>query len=384
MLSDCLILVDPTCPQASLAAMRSEVYQFLLSCCLCRDLYMFSPKMTFATHAHALLGAVTQYQHAACGEEFLHLGIKIVYSIRKFWGNFENAENKSLLIHWFEEWGGITQSSIDQCSHPVQLLLLLASIEPDVSSTNDDESDNKIVPLINLLNEVLARKAKLWMLAKDPENPTKAATKLLQRLFDITRDNSPKPLDDVLSNEPSIDFIRETCQNYATFNNVMFEDDFKVSFENKMERIVRPYFMTFQFALLLREQWSLNLQDNMERIGQVPPTVLKTLHAKMQLFKKADIVNSQTQVVMFVQAFMHHDNASRAGIVDNDVQHPATLQDLIVNLRLVHYLTACKVKQSEYQKIIGNVCIEEGLRVGTEQFSSLLGHHSHGLGKQQF
>ena len=126
------------------------------------------------------------------------------------------------------------------------------------------------------------------------------------------------------------------------------------------------------------------LEDDITNTGETPIYFLRLLQTEMQVWKTAEIVNSKILITMFMQAIMHHDNATRAGIVDHDVQHPATLQELIVNLRLVRYLKACKVKQSEYVKIIGSVCLAEGLRAGTEEFNGFLGGHSHGLSKGKF
>ena len=68
--------------------------------------------------------------------------------------------------------------------------------------------------------------------------------------------DAPQPLDEVLSNETSIDSIGESCQNHATFDSDVFLLEFEESFEIKMNRLLRPYFIAFQFALFMRKNWS--------------------------------------------------------------------------------------------------------------------------------
>jgi len=52
-MTDGLILISPLCPEATKLLFRSYIYQYLCSVNLCRDLYMYHPKMTFSMHAHS-------------------------------------------------------------------------------------------------------------------------------------------------------------------------------------------------------------------------------------------------------------------------------------------------------------------------------------------
>jgi len=388
-MSDCLVLVDCTCPELSLITMRSEIYQFLSSCALCRDLHMYHPKQMFAMHAHAFVGCMTQYHNApsTSGQEFITLAIKIVYSMRKYWQGFDNEENKSLFNHWFVEWNGITQSSTDQCQHPAQLVLLLACLTNSDTETKTDDDDLHVVPMLNLFSEILARNFKAWLISKSPKtdlvvpNLQKAALKLLQKLYGITPENSPRPIDDILSDEPTIESIRETCQNYAEFDNDVFTNVFGVSWTAYVNNSLMTYREAYEAALLLRN--TNDLVHNMENLGDVPVDLVRDMHTHLQVVKTHPCY-SDTRVLqtMLTQSLFKHDNASRAGI--DDVQHPATLQAIIIDLRLVHYLEACKYKHAEYLKIIGNVSLQEGLCAGTEAFDSALGVHTHGLSYEKF
>ncbi len=401
-MSNCLVLVDCVCPKACLVAMRSEVYQYLLSCSLCNDLYMYNGQMTFAAHAHALLRCMKNYVKckSSSGIEFLTLAVKIVYSMRLFWSVFENTENKSLLKHWFEEWGTITQSLLDRCNHPVQLLLLLAVVQPSKEKEEEDNSQDKhFVPLVNLCCEVLARNFKGYLLFSTNEekknsdaiapnaqpNTKKMAIKLLQRLFGITSDNSPKPIDDVLSDEPTIESIRANCQNYADFDEALFEQEFDNNFDDAMYKMLFPYVIAYRFALQIR---TIDIQTKMEICGDVPEQLAASLHTILSTQRQTqvitDIFERKNLTAMFAQSMLCHDSANRVSIVDFDTQHPATLQDIIVELRLVYYLNACKVKSSEYLKIIGNVTLAEGLKAGSAEFDAMIGAHSHGLSREKF
>ncbi len=387
-ISDCLVLVDCTCPNASLMAMKSEIYHYLSSVCLCRDLHMYSSQMCFSMHAHALIECMRQYQsNANGGNEFVNLAIKIIYSMRKMWTGFENTENKSLFQHWFTEWGGITQSFIDKCAHPAQLVLLLACLDDDHITTETREVDDFKVPMYNLFSEVLARELKSYLIFKSTgagTNPDlqKAAIKLLQKLYNITSENSPKPLDDLLSNEPTIESIRESCQDFAEFDEAKFVLFFGLNVHEYVTNVLKPYFLAYELGLLIR---NTNVEQLMEHNGDVPVAYQTNVCNKLHLLKaQPPIVDLRVMHTMFAQSVWKHDNASRANIVDQDVQHPATLQALIVELRLVHYLEACKYKHSEYLKIIGNVSLQNGLRCGTEEFEACLGVHTHALCKEKF
>ena len=119
-ISDNLILVDPSCPNSSLIVMKSIVYQYLCSVTLCRDLYMYHSKMTYSMHAHALVKSCENINRS-----YINLSIRILYSIRKYWGRkiCTEGDNFELFNNWFVSWKGLTQSEEDSCNHPVQVLL---------------------------------------------------------------------------------------------------------------------------------------------------------------------------------------------------------------------------------------------------------------------
>ena len=129
-ITDGLVLINPTCPEMSSLLLRSEIYHYLCSTILCRDLYMYHPKMTFAMHAHALVKTVEEYHRNNKSSAYLDLGLKILYSIRKYWGSLcLSGDNVTLFKRWYQDWETITQSEKDNCNHPVQLLLMLGAYD---------------------------------------------------------------------------------------------------------------------------------------------------------------------------------------------------------------------------------------------------------------
>ena len=158
LISDVLILINPSTPNLSLTLFRSLPYQYLNSIMLCRDLYMYSPKMPFSTHSHAFLKACSNQSRA-----YIELSMKILYSMRKIWGNYsiqkEGVENENINLfkRWYS-WNTLTQKESDNCAHPVQLLLMMGVYDVESFDCDLDLFD---IPLDNLMNEFMARKMKI-------------------------------------------------------------------------------------------------------------------------------------------------------------------------------------------------------------------------------
>jgi hypothetical protein len=340
---------------------------------------MFNSQQTYAMHAHALMGTMKKYQDAPVGKEFIDLAVKIVYSMRKFWhaNDFYAAENKGLFKHWFVDLGGVTQSSIDKCNHPAQLVLLYACLQQTI------DFEEPTVPMVNLFNEVLARHLRKVLNNNEDDD---AHITLLQRLFDIRAEDSPKPTDDVFASEPLLEYTRESCKRYASFDDAYFQKEFKCDVVTFVERKLRPYFVAMCFAAKMHhEDDAQDLETNMETHGQVPSLIIESLHKDMLPAKTMGFLFGRDIIItMFAQAVMCHTSATRVSIVDKDVLHPSTLQEIIVDLRMVHYFKACKIKRTEYTKLIGNASTESGMQADDDQFDALLGHHTHGLSAEKF
>lgn len=117
-ITDCLVLIQPSAPYSYITAIKSPIYQYIASVTLCRDLYMYNPKMTFSMHAHGLVAAIKQY-YLTKSTAYLDLALRILYSIRKYWGPAlcKEGDNVNLFNHWWRELHTITQSEANQCNH---------------------------------------------------------------------------------------------------------------------------------------------------------------------------------------------------------------------------------------------------------------------------
>jgi len=405
-ITDGLVLINPSCPNASMIAIKSSIYRNICSVTLCRDLYMYHPKMTFALHAHSLVKVIQQYCENK-SSAYLDLAVRIVYSIRKFWGDYAiKGENVDLFKRWWIEWSTVTQSEKDSCSHPVQLLLMLAAFD---FGELDIDMTNFIHPLINIINELLARrmKATLKNLMKDPSDDTRyIAVKLMQSLFGITPDNSPKPNEDIMVEEPSTISMREQCQFWADIdennkNNVfaklsISEPDIETYVNNQL----MPFIQTFHFGMSVQKYFKNHSQIktwndliiSIEKEGKPTDDIIKHITTEMsQITNIYDYINIKDKAniklmahSMFLQSTLNHDSQSRTDIDKRNVLEPSTLQDLIIDLRMSHYFEACKIKKGKWLAVIGDVTFGNALSADEEGFTRIIGIHTHGHCKSTF
>jgi len=403
-ITDGLILINPMCPETSLLLRQTMIYQYLCSATLCRDLYMYNGKMTFSMHAHALVKAIDKYCENK-STAYLELAIRILYSIRKFWGKLcIDGDNIQLFRHWFELLETITQSEKDSCNHPVQLLLMLGAFDLKQLGITINNSDVQTA-LINLLNEIMARKMKIKMssfVQNQTDNTKHIAINLMQNLFDIDSTNSPLPNPDIMAEEPTLISVRESCQHWTDVNqnsNILqkFTQDDVPTFINN---ITISYLQTFHFCMSVQKYLSENninwdnIVSDMENIGNVCPKISNYLSAEMRKIQNSTIydyfnVTSDKKIEllannMFTQAILLHDSQSRFNVTQKSIFDSTTFQDTIIDLRMAVYFDACKVKKEKWLSIIGDVTFEEAFKADENVFSNMLGVHSHGLQKSQF
>jgi hypothetical protein len=401
-ISDTLILISPQCPQASLLAMKSLIYQYNCSITLCRDLYMYHPKMTFSLHAHSLIKATDEYYQNK-SSAYLKLALNIVYSIRKFWGSFEssNENNVALLKHWVEDWETITQSEGDACNHPVQLLLLFGASDLP-ASLNTIDPDSYMIPLLNLFNEVLARtmKIRLAYLATDEKTTSVVAIGLMQNLLGIGKAQCPQPDPDVMKAEPSNDEVRESCQwiKLEVKNDDILEKlNMKTDLVTFVDQTLRPYYRTYELCFAIHSylvekkiNWD-QLIVEIEKIGEFPDELVNYIQTRLILTMKKtayDYIKTENHqhvaLTMFLQATLNHDSQSRFEIDQQSVLESQTFRKMSVDLMMEFYSEACKTKRQEYMSIIGDVTYGGALIATPDQFNDMLGSHTHGWCKNKF
>lgn len=407
--TDCLLLVDPSCPELCLAAMKTPIYQYLCSITLCRDLYMYHPNMTGAMLSNALLRCFQDWtltrSESFRSEYCIQFALKIVYSINKSHPISKNSTE--LFNHWFNEWDSITQSERDGCASPVQLLLLLAQMACTDVELSIEQS---VVPLLNLCNEALSRyfKEQLYIQA-DAKQPNsrhlakKIALSAMQKLFGITPENSPQPIEDVMTEEPPLEAIRTTCQPWSTISTdyeQRFMSDFGI--EPGIGRIVqfvddfcKPWIAAFNFGLALRQACTKKSWDawstQMEELGDVPRELLSKMVVELE-FRPLDMcqvfgLGSKKSVceAMLLQACLNYDSASRSGIVNlTDLRDGQNLRNMIVDLRMGHYLEKLSSKKKLWLDMIGDATLAQALAANSEEYAQMIGRHTHGGCKDRF
>ena len=410
VVTDGLVLVSPSCPEASLLAMRSVVNQHLSSVTLCRDLYMYHPKMTFAMHAHAFVRAAAE--HGRTGSSaYLELCLRILYSMRKVWGEQRCAEgdNVALFRRWWAEWAGITQGEEDACSHPVQLVLMLGVFDLGTLGVPRGATA-EVLPFTNLVNELLARvmKAKLRGAYADQDDETihHRAVQLMQGLMGVRAGNSPRPLEDVMAEEPTLVSVRESCQRWAEVDTdadavatLRLGDAGVTAF---VEETLAPMARAFGVAAALQRHlegggrtWAEHLVPEIEREGGIPEALLKGVAAELAAegggapsvvarMGAAETSRDATALAMFLQATLHHRSQTRREITERSVVDAETLAEMVVDLRMAHYFVACKVKRQHWLSMIGDVTYEAAYKGDLSVFAGMVGVHTHGLGKDQF
>ena len=257
--------------------------------------------------------------------------------------------------------------------------------------------------LINLLNEVMARrmKAKLSSFVQSPADNVKSiGISFLQKLFDINKNNCPKPNEDVMVSEPSLTSVRESCQHWATIVNrdelkkFRIEEDIDVY----VNKILLPYLQTFHFSLSVQRylqerkiSWD-NLIEKIEDTGRIPEDMTNFMAKRMQgiddiysyfdLEDKKDIHLYAQNVWM--QAILYSDSQSRVNINQKNVFDSQTFQEMIIDLRMAIYFDACKVKKDKWLSIIGDVTYEAAYNSDETVYDQLIGVHTDGHSKKYF
>lgn len=375
--TDILVLVDPNCPNTSLAAMKSNVYQYLASVTLCRDLYMYNSNMTFAFHAHSLRCSLE-----STNRWNIEMSLRILYSIRKY------GVNKSyfdLFDRWWNQWSGVTQSNDDSCDHPVQLPILLAFSKVD--------SSNKIVPFKNMIAEYVSRGFKI-LLRGSIQDATDSLTKNkatldLREFFGIDESNSPRPIEDILAQEPTLEEIIEKCQKWSNVNTNSKLYSKYGDLIKYINNLCLPMIRAFEVALYVSS--NSNFIDEIESQGKIPDSMIDFVSQILEPIKSLDTYifqstnsdnNKNLYLNLFAQSYFYHFSSDRNNL--KDFQDSECLEDIIVKLRLSVYFESCKVKREEYQRIIGDVTYADALSADISRYRAIIGVHTHGLSHDQF
>lgn len=416
MISDCLVLVDPSSPNSSLFAMRSDIYHYVASIVLCRDLYMYHSKMTFSMHAHTLVKTIEEYSRTK-SRVYIEFGARILYSIRKFWGSHAVvSENVELFKRWWNDWSTITQSQNDECNHPVQLLLMLGALDfREIGAILSDKYRSH-PPLLNLLNETLARISKMMLHTyvsskkSNGENPTtdeikKAGIKIMQKTYGITSDNSPQPNPDDTISEPTIESTREGCVRWIDWDDYDISHAFKSlniqGCDNVIEFInqkLMPIIQTYHFCYAIQEYVNTNggwnvMCEEFEKVGGVPISLIDSIKASMDTIDNMDVLKYMSidskdynlvANTIFTQAILHPLTDTRNKINEQDIRDASTFNEMIVDLRMDRYLEASKEKRLRWVAIESDVTYARAISCDLVGYGEMIGGHSHSGSKGWF
>src|SRR3990172_9233344 len=152
-------------------------------------------------------------------------------------------------------------------------------------------------PLVKLLNEIMARTMKMILVntcakrGMEAHETKKLAVKIMQELFNITPENSPKPDPDIMVQEPTMESIRESCEGWtetddevSVLGQMGINDDI-ITFVNK---ILQPYVRTYHLGKSLQNflidtglSWDM-LCGRIEEIGSIPKDLLDYMSKKME------------------------------------------------------------------------------------------------------
>lgn len=274
--------------------------------------------------------------------------------------------------------------------------------------SRDKDLNDEISPLVNLLNEMLARKLKIALarLNNSSEDSTKEiAVKLAQRLLGITPENSPQPNPDIMTEEPTLAAVRDSCQHWADMNYELFPDISRKlglsadSIYDYVNDTLLPYLQTFHFALSLQKllletnsSWD-QLVQTIELNGKIPEKLILDLSPKLieimgktiyDYLKLDERQSGKVSETMFLQGLLCHDSQFRHDIDLKNVLYSDTLQDIVIDLRIAPYFDACKVKRQQWLQVIGNITFEQAFSGDESVFEHMIGRHTHGLNREQF
>src|SRR3990172_1135701 len=161
-------------------------------------------------------------------------------------------------------------------------------------------------PLVNLLNEIMARTMKMILVntcakrGMEAHETKKLAVKIMQELFNITPENSPKPDPDIMVQEPTMESIRESCEGWTetgdevkVLGQIGINDDI-ITFVNK---ILLPYVRTYHLGMIMQEYMKdLNLSwdhicERIEDIGSIPEDLLDYMSKKMEQISNMSVTD---------------------------------------------------------------------------------------------
>jgi hypothetical protein len=280
--------------------------------------------------------------------------------------------------------------------HPVQLLLAIAIV--------DDLPTNAVgfVPLLALLNEVCARRARgdLRQVAGTDEMAVMAAArKRVGDFLGISRSSAPqtRPLEE---SEPTREAVMETCCTEYALSTDSFD------FKAWVRETLHPWTSALVFAKRLRaavdvrrggwQQLGKDMEAGKEAYADLVRSLQKPVSSKDSLRSLLGIQRqseaSRVLATMAAQAFLHQSSQLRRCVADGgslqeplgDVRDSSTLTGLCVDLRMAVYEERVAEKMREWGRVGTSLTCQRARAVDLNEYSHMCGSHVHGLDKPTF
>jgi hypothetical protein len=287
-------------------------------------------------------------------------------------------------------------TAADGVDHPVQLLLAMAVV--------DDAPPDALeqVPLLLLLNEVCARRARgdlrQWA-GMDETAVMAAARKCVAGFLGVSKASAPdaKPLEE---SEPSREAVMENCCADYSLDTEAF--DFKAWVRDALQPWVPAVIFTkrLRAALSARSGGWPQLAKDMEagteayadlvQTLQRPTESKESLRALLGVQRQAEAPRILATIA--AQAFLHHSSQLRRCVSVGgalreplgDVHDSGTLRALCVDLRMAVYEERVAAKMREWGRVGASLTCQRARAVDLNTYSHMCGSHVHGLDKPTF
>lgn len=340
--------------------------------------------------------ACKQTSDATCATAAsLDIALRICYSARAIWKAGPQSEAR-MLCDRLASWQTIT--SADGVDHPVQLLLAMA--------VADELPEGVLgqVPVIALLNEVCARRARDELrrnAGTDEASVMVFARQRVAAFLGIAKESAPNT-QSLEQSEPLRSAVREACSGDFSLDASAFD------FKSWVKDALGPWVPALQFVKRLRAVLSCRkggwagLEQDMEcgpeayvdviRELQRPASNKDSLRAWLGVERVCDA--PRVLATIAAQAFMHQSSQLRRTVAAGgslseplgDVRDGSTLRSIAVDLRMAVYDARVAAKMQEWSRLGASLTYQKARAADLDQYSELCGAaaHVHSLDKQTF
>jgi len=321
------------------------------------------------------------------------IALRICYSARALWqlgptGEVQQLRNK--LVNWEP------LTAADGVDHPVQLLLALAIAD------NVPEEALGLVPMMSMLNEVCARRARDELrqaAGTDQPAVSAAARKRVAGFLGVSNATAPqtRPL---VESEPTQAAVREECCGDYSLESSCF--DFKDWVRGVLEPWTPPLVFVKRLRAVLRTreggwpQLATDMETGPHKYADVVQILQKPMNKKENLRTFLGIAHPaeapRILATIAAQAFLHQSSQLRRTVALGgtlkeplgDVRDGNTLREMCVDLRMAVYEERVAAKMREWGQVGASLTYQRAYAADLEQYSHMCGVHVHGLDKPTF